>query len=144
MRRILGLAILAVVALGALAATQLDLASLQRAASGREPATVSIYFGGEKSALLANPAIRSIIEGRYGVTLEATKAGSVEMATTLDHAGRDCLWPSNMVAVELARAAGKPVQAAETIFNSPIVFYAWAEVADALADRGAVTRPNAG
>ena len=31
-----------------------------------------------------------------------------------------------------------------TIFNSPIVFYAWAEVADALTAKGMVTNRNDG
>ena len=66
------------------------------------------------------------------------------MVTTLPSTGRDCLWPSNMVAVELARNSGRTVLADETIFNSPIVFYSWAEVADALVDAGVVTKRNDG
>ncbi|MEM8630190.1 MAG: hypothetical protein AAGF74_03045 [Pseudomonadota bacterium] len=66
------------------------------------------------------------------------------MVTTLPAAGRDCLWPSNMVAVELARDSGRPVLADEMIFNSPIVFYAWADVAGALVAKGVVTPRNDG
>ncbi|MEO1457471.1 MAG: hypothetical protein AAFV49_07865 [Pseudomonadota bacterium] len=145
MRRWIGLGILAVVAVAALVATQLDLEALRRSMpAARDPVTVSIFFGGEKSALLRNPEIREIIEQRYSITLNATKAGSVEMATTLDTTGKDCIWPSNMVAVELARQAGKPVQSHETIFNSPVVFYAWEDVADALVTAGAAQRRNDG
>ncbi len=137
-RSLIGLSILGIVAAGAIAVSQLDIASLSRKVERRDPASVSIFYGGEKSALLANPKVREIIEDRYKVTLTASKAGSIEMATTLDTAGRDCLWPSTMVAVEFARKAGKPVKGDETIFNSPIVFYAWAEVADALEKAGVV------
>jgi hypothetical protein len=38
----------------------------------------------------------------------------------------------------MAKGGGKSVLSDETIFNSPIVFYAWADVADALIKSGSV------
>jgi len=137
-RTLLGLLILLIVAGIAMAVSFLDLSSLTRQIDRRTPVDVAIYYGGEKSALLNNPAVQRIIEDRYKITLDATKAGSIEMATTLDSTGKDCLWPSNMVAVELARQSNRPVRGDETIFNSPIVFYAWSDVADALGAAGVV------
>lgn len=137
-RTLLGLGLLAVVAGIAAAVSLLDLSSFTRSVDRPDPIDVSIYVGGEKSALLRNPRVQEILTDRYAIALDATRAGSIEMATTLDHTGRDCLWPSNAVAVELARQSGKPVRGDETIFNSPIVFFAWAEIADALAAAGAV------
>jgi hypothetical protein len=134
----LGLILLLIVAGVTTLLTRFDFGGLTRQMERREPIALSIYYGGEKSALLRNPDVRRILEDRYRIDLTATKAGSVEMATTLDYSGRDCLWPSNMVAVELARQSGRPVIGDETIFNSPIVFYAWAEVAEALIAAGAV------
>jgi hypothetical protein len=136
-RTMLGFLLLLVVAGVTIAATQFNLLGMVQRAAPVQPVTVSIYYGGEKSALLANPKVTAILS-RYGVTLDATKAGSVEMVTTLDSTGKDCLWPSNGVSVEMARTAGKPVLAEETIFNSPIVFYAWSDVADALTKAGVV------
>ncbi len=142
-RTILGLAVLGVVAAVSVGVTMVDLSSVTRSVERREPVTVSMFFGGEKSALLRNEKVRKIIEDRYKITLDATKAGSVEMVTTLPSTGKDCLWPSNMVAVELARNSGRTVLGDETIFNSPIVFYAWSDVADALTKAGAVKqRPD--
>lgn len=138
-RTLLGLAILGGVAGVSVAVTQLDLSGLTRQVERRAPVDVSIFYGGEKAAFLENPAVTRIIENDYKITLNATKAGSVEMATTLDTTGRDCIWPSTMVAVELARNAGKPVEGDETIFNSPIVFYAWDEVAEAMQGAGVVS-----
>lgn len=138
-RTVLGLVILGLIAAVAVAVTQFDLGGLLKQAQGRERVNVAIFYGGEKSALLANPAVAAIIHDRYRITLDATRAGSIEMATSLDTAGKDCLWPSNEVAVELARKSGKTVLAEQTIFNSPIVFYAWSDVADALVMAGAVT-----
>ncbi len=137
-RTLLGLVLLVVVAVATIAVTQFNLLGMLQRAAPVQAVTVSIYYGGEKSSLLANPKVTSILKGRYGITLDATKAGSVEMVTTLDTSGKDCLWPSNSVSVEMARAAGKPVIATETIFNSPIVFYAWSDVAAALTKAGVV------
>lgn len=143
-RSLLGLSILAIVAVGALLYAQFGMSGLTRAVNTRTPVDISIYYGGEKSELLRNPEVVEILEGRYKINLDATKAGSIEMVTTLPASGKDCVWPSNMVAVELARENGRTVLADETIFNSPIVFYAWAEVADALVAKGAVTKRNDG
>ncbi len=143
-RTVLGLLILGAIAAAAVGLSQLDMSELTRDTERRDRVAVSIYYGGEKSALLANPKVKEIIDNRYKITLTASKAGSVEQVTTLDVTGRDCLWPSNEVAVELARDAGRPVIGDTTIFNSPIVFYAWAEVADALTATGMVTQRNDG
>lgn len=143
-RTLLGLILLLVIAAAAVGLSQVDFSGLTRKLDRRDPVAVSIFYGGEKSALLANPQVKDIIETRYRITLDAARAGSVEMVTVLDVTGRDCLWPSNAVAVELARDSGKKVLADATIFNSPIVFYAWAEVADAMAAKGLVTRRNDG
>ncbi len=144
-KSLLGLMILGVVGVGAVVASQIDWGAVQRnLPKDRDPVSLAIFYGGEKRALLDNPAVSKIIEDRYRITLDATKAGSVEMATTLNTAGKDCIWPSNMVAVELARQSGKQVLADETIFNSPIVFYAWKEVADALIAKGIVRQRKDG
>ena len=143
-RTVLGLVVLLVVAGVAVGLSYFDLSTLTRQIERREPAAVSIYYGGEKSALLANPKVKAILEDKYKLTLTASRAGSIELSTTLDITGRDCLWPSNSVAVELARKAGRKVLGDETIFNSPIVFYAWADVADAMLAKGLVTKRNDG
>ena len=137
-RTVLGLILLGIVAAVAIVGTQFDLGGMLQRASPRDPVTVSIFYGGEKSALLANPKVASILHDRYRITLDATKAGSVEMVTSLDTSGKDCLWPSNGVAVEMAQASGKTVLSEETVFNSPIVLYAWSEVANALVKAGVV------
>jgi hypothetical protein len=143
-RTLIGLLVLALVAAISVAVTFLDPGSLTRAVARKEPVTVAIYYGGEKSALLQNPEVQRLLTDRYRITLDATRAGSVELSTTLPTAGKDCLWPSTAVAVELARDSGKTVLGDQTIFNSPIVFYAWAEIADALARAGAVRTGNDG
>ncbi|RYH11165.1 hypothetical protein [Tropicimonas sp. IMCC6043] len=141
-KTLIGLVILGIVAAIAVAVNTLDMGGVTRQRERREPVDVSIYYGGEKSALLGNEAVRRILEHDYRITLDAQKAGSVEMATTLPVTGKDCIWPSNAVAVELAKRSGKTVLGEETIFNSPVVFYAWSEVADALAAKGVVSEKD--
>jgi hypothetical protein len=142
MKKILGILILLAVAAGVIFATQVDWSGLQRAAPVKQDwADVSIFYGGEKSRFLANPNVQKILE-KYKVRLNAAKAGSIEMATQLPSDGKDCLWPSNQIAVELARQAGKPVLSDTNIFNSPIVFYAWRPVTEALLKAGIAKREN--
>lgn len=140
-REFLGLFLLAVVAVVAVVFTQTGLLQMLQRSGAQTPVRVAIFYGGEKSALLANPEVQRILS-RHAVTLDATKAGSVEMVTTLDTTGKDCLWPSNGLAVGLAREAGKTVLSEDTIFNSPIVLYAWDEAAAALQKAGVVSEQN--
>jgi len=93
---------------------------------------VEAFVGGEKAALLKNPEVIRILLETYGIELNAVKAGSIEMVTDMPTDGKDALWPSNQIAVELFRKAGKTVLAEENIFNSPIVLYAYDIVTDAL------------
>lgn len=143
-RNWVGAALLAFVVIGsALYAWVGGLDGLRRVAPERVDLT--IYFGGEKSRFLRNPDLLAILS-RYGVALEAIRAGSIEMAADPDLSvdGVACLWPSNDVAVELARDAGRPVRSDTNIFNSPIVFYAWDEIADALETAGVARRREDG
>ena len=145
MRKLIGIGILVVVAAVAVIATQVDWEGLQRDVPTRlSPVTLSIYYGGEKSRFLKNPEIEKILSDRYKITLQATKRGSIEMSTTDDTTGQHCIWPSNQVAVALAKRSGKTVLRDENIFNSPIVFYAWRPVTEALATAGIVEQRSGG
>ena len=138
-KSIVGLLILLAVVAAAVILTQVDWDGLRREETAKlDPVTVHLYYGGEKKAFLHNPKILDILNKRYAVTLDAQRAGSVEMVTDLDVTGKDCLWPSNQVAVEFAQMSGKTVLSDQNIFNSPIVFYAWDKVADALIAAGIV------
>ena len=89
-------------------------------------------IGGEKSALLADPAFVQLLKARYGLVLETDKRGSLEMVTDSDNTGKDFLWPSSAVALALYKDSGKPLVASENVLNSPLVLYTWAKVADTL------------
>lgn len=105
-----------------------------------EAVTINTFVGGEKMAYLKNPEVVRILKEEHGIDLNAVKAGSIEMVTTLATAGKDALWPSNQIAVEIYKNKGATYVAEETIFNSPIVLYAYDIVTDALIKENIVVK----
>ncbi len=101
---------------------------------------VAAFVGGEKMAFLDNPEVGRILKERHGIHLNPTKAGSIEMVSGLPTVGKDALWPSNQIAAEIYRNKGGSSLAVETVFNSPIVLYAYDIVADALIQQGIVVK----
>jgi hypothetical protein len=91
------------------------------------------YVGGEKMGFLANQTVITLLEKKYGITVDAHKKGSVTMVKdTSLHTGIDFLWPSNFVCVEWFTQTGGNYKGADVIFNSPIVIYAPDKIADVL------------
>lgn len=138
LRGILGLLILAGVAAAFYWVTRGDGAQTSVSSSGGDATVITGWVGGEKSRFLANPEIQRIFRKRYDLVFDATKAGSIEMVTTLPTDGKNVLWPSNQVATELHRRRGGTVVAEDTVFNSPIVLYTWDVVADAFLTDGLI------
>lgn len=97
-----------------------------------ENVALTAFVGGEKLKFLNNPGLNEILLQRYGITLNAVKAGSLEMVSSLSSAGKDALWPSNRIAVQIFQNSGGSYLAEENIFNSPIVLYSYDIVTDAL------------
>src|SRR5258707_1338766 len=76
--------------------------------------------GGEKEGFLANARVRDLLERRFGLILDARRAGSVEMVrerALLDQKPQ-FLWPSSSVLVEVARNSGLKISRDQVIFNS--------------------------
>ena len=99
------------------------------------------FVGGEKQALLADPAVISALSG-YGLGVDARQAGSVEMVREpqLLSPPPQFLWPATAILAELARKNGVKVRKDVAIFSSPLVIYSWTSIADALEKKGLVTR----
>jgi hypothetical protein len=103
-----------------------------------EPKRLFGFAGGEKEGFLTNARVRSLLERRFGLVLDARRAGSVEMVrerTLLDQKPQ-FLWPSSSVLVEVARTSGVKISRDQVIFNSPIVLYSWDRIADGLVKAG--------
>lgn len=96
------------------------------------------FYGGEKQAFLDSEQTQGLLARRFGLDLDARRAGSVEQVrerAILDQKP-DFLWPSSSVLVQLARESGVKVVRDQVIFTSPIVIYSWDKVADGLVARG--------
>src|ERR1700754_879707 len=103
-----------------------------------EPKRLFGFAGGEKEGFLANARVRNLLERRFGLVLDARRAGSVEMVrerALLDQKPQ-FLWPSSSVLVEVARASGVKISRDQVVFNSPIVLYSWDRIADGLVKAG--------
>ncbi|AIE85484.1 substrate-binding domain-containing protein [Fimbriimonas ginsengisoli] len=94
-----------------------------------EPVTVTGPVGGEKIDLLNDPAVANILHDRFGLTVKADKAGSLEMTGLT---GKDFAWPSSQVALEMFKEKDTTGSRNEVIFNSPVVLYSWDKVVQAL------------
>lgn len=97
-----------------------------------EEITVSGYLGGEKEGLMQDEEVKKILKDKYGITVEYTKAGSIEMIEQ-DSSDKDYLFPSSQTALELFnQTKSDKLYKSEIVFNSPIVIYAWKPIAEAL------------
>jgi hypothetical protein len=140
MRRFIGLLLLAI-AIAAVAFYELrkkpgsgGTPATATTAGHRDLSTVKGFVGSEKIGFLEDPQVKQMLADRYGLAVDYTKRGSIEMATG-DVAGMDFLWPSSQFAAEefrKRRPAGEREAKTDTIFNSPLVFYSWTLVTDAL------------
>ena len=108
--------------------------------TGNAPRIVSVdgYVGGEKIELLEDEEVRSVFEEKYGLNVDYSRAGSLDMMTA-DLSGRDYLFPSSSIALEYYEDLhGSPVQS-EIVLNTPIVLYTHQIVLDAFEDQGLIT-----
>lgn len=101
------------------------------------------YAGGEKMAFIENPRTIEALR-KHGLALNAERAGSVEQVRDKELLGAkpQFLWPSSAPLVDLARKSVKVLRD-EVIFNSPIVIYSWAPIAEGLVRAGLATREGA-
>ena len=103
-----------------------------------KPLTVT-GIGGGKTAFLQDPDVVGILKGKYGLTVDFDRVGSLEQVPRCVD-GLDFCWPSSQTAgVLIEENLGPTVLSSEIIFNSPIVMYTWAPIADALVAEGMAT-----
>ena len=140
-RVIIGVVLLLVIVGGIIALDRIGLDSFTRTQAPDE-ITVKFLVGGEKSAFIKNPAVIDILKKRYGITMDGRKAGSIEMVINQPADDIDALWPSNEIAMELYQNRFGNPAGDDLVFNSPIVFYTWKPIAEALEANGMVK--NAG
>ena len=103
-----------------------------------QPVTLHGKIGGEKIGFSQDPKVLEIL-AKKGITFTGKKAGSVEMVSQ-DIQGLDFLWPANSVNVDQFRERGGKIAKADNVFNSPLVFYSWDIVTEALVKQGIVEK----
>lgn len=143
-RRDLGLGLLATGVVGTTGVAVVGPRRIEGLITGRHPDQASLwgFVGGEKLDLVKNPKVRHLLARRYGLTLDARRAGSVEMVSdaALTRQQPQWVWPASSVMTQLARRNGLPVRRDDIVFNSPLVLYSWSPVVEALEKAGYVER----
>jgi hypothetical protein len=98
-------------------------------------------IGSEKNNFLENEKVKKILKNKYGITIEYSRAGSIEMVKDPVKDDIDFLWPSSQVALEIFKELqGSKLVKSDLIFNSPIVIYSWDIVVKSLVDKGFVKK----
>jgi hypothetical protein len=98
-------------------------------------------IGSEKNNFLENAKVKQILKDKYGITIDYSRAGSIEMVKEPAKEDIDFLWPSSQVALEIFKELqGSRLVKSDLIFNSPIVIYSWDIVVKALVDKGLVKK----
>ena len=143
-RRGLGLGLLAAGIGGTAGVVAVGPRRIEGLITGRNPdrATLWGFIGGEKLDFVKNPKVRDLLDRRYGLALDARRAGSLEMVSdpALTRQQPQWLWPASSVMTQLARRNGLSVRRDDTVFNSPLVLYSWSPVVEALEKAGFVER----
>lgn len=101
---------------------------------------VTGLIGGEKQGLFDDADVQKILSSKYALSVHYNKSGSVDMVTG-DTSKYDYLFPSSENELEIFKTSkGKQLVKSESMFNSPLVFYSWNDVTDALIKQGVVQK----
>lgn len=108
--------------------------------TGNAPRIVNVdgYVGGEKIELLEDEEVQSVFEEKYGLNVDYSRAGSLDMMTA-DLSGRDYLFPSSSIALEYYEDLHGSLVQSEIVLNTPIVLYTHQIVLDAFESQGLIT-----
>ena len=141
-RRQMGLGLLALSAGTTATVALIGPRRIESLITGRSADQVELrgFIGGEKLNFVRDETVRDLLSRRYGIMLDARRAGSVEMTSDPVLIGQkpDWLWPASSIFGQLARRNGLPVRSDEIILNSPIVVYSWSPLVEAFVGRGYV------
>jgi hypothetical protein len=100
--------------------------------------TIVKGYGGElKFNFLTDPAVKTILAEEYGLQVEIIKRTADDLACGMPlDADDDFVWLGDSVALARYTDRGCTKQSDDYVYNSPVVLYSWAPVADALVTAG--------
>jgi hypothetical protein len=100
--------------------------------------TVIIRYGSEKKGFLEDPEVVEHLFSTYGIKVDGTKMGSLEMSVG-DMAGIDGLWPSSDLSANVFQHRHPNLKVKRNnIFSTYMVFYSWPAIVKALQEKGMV------
>lgn len=145
-RFLIGLVLVLVACLGvAYVVTRSGAKQAQNGGPSAAPATITCIGGSEKTELMADARIKTILRDRYGLTVTFSPLGSydqVQLSTDeLRKRKADCLWPSSASAQSVFESLHTGAFAdyrSENLLQSPEVIYAGPQGTDALVKAGLV------
>lgn len=108
---------------------------------------VRCIIGSEKDGFLNNPEVQRLLQNRYQLSVDFSKAGSIEQVqlSSAQLSDVDCLWPSNTSAEEIFKLENPNTSiSSQVIFNSPIVLYTWNDVYVGLENAGVFEEDSRG
>jgi hypothetical protein len=83
-----------------------------------------------------DPDVQKFLAEEYGLRVEIYPYGSIESLCGKSLDGIDFIWAGDQSSLDIYRKCGGTQIRTENIYNSPIVLYSWAPVADALIAAG--------
>jgi len=103
--------------------------------------TIKGLVSGDKVQFLENKKVKDILRKKYGIIIEYTKADSMDAMKDADPDDASFLWPSSQVTLEaLKQKQPAKIIKSDIVFSSPLVFYSWDVVVDALVKQKIVTK----
>lgn len=149
-KRIIGLAFIAVALAFGVGVALIDRGGpdpLTQAIRQIRPEEISVlaFVGGEKRLLLEDPEVQRLLCKEHGLTVDARKAGSIEMVSDPQLLAQkpDLLWPASDVVAQIGKERGLHPIKEDIVFSTPIVLFSWSPVAEALVKAG-IAQPIAG
>lgn len=133
---LLGVLLLAGVGVGVWYSFSDKTVTTQEAARSASRITVRVVSGSEKIPLLKDERLAKVMD-KHGITLEAHKAGSREIASLPDLKTYDVAFPAGQPAAEKIRVNTGAKRSA-TAFATPMVVASWKPITETLAASGIV------
>jgi hypothetical protein len=100
---------------------------------------VSGHIGGSKANLLNDPAVKNILREKYQLEVAFNTFGGLELVCNIKPP-YDFLWPGTELSVAEYKNCGGSLVASDSLLLSPVIFYSWEPVTEALNVQGIIEK----
>ncbi|MGH2558240.1 MAG: hypothetical protein ACRDJH_04180 [Thermomicrobiales bacterium] len=99
--------------------------------------TVVKGYGGKlKEEFLEDPKVIALLAERYNLRVDIEAVGSIEAMCDKPREDTDYLWVGDQSSLVIYNECDGTKVRTDNIYNSPVVLYSWAQIADALVSAG--------